>query len=321
MPGSPPTSNCGNLNVYDFCRIGSSGWKWHLTVFRPRGRRDSYTAEDQFCADLDRRLSFIQQWKEQEKSGSPQPWNPYPDSLHSSSLETHMHRLSVARSEGSPELEFSATPPPRLQKRRGWRKLSAEKVYNDVDTLHILTAGDRPYAQNQASTTSKEADWEEDSQAKTLTAHEWPTNQGFFYPQPVAAPYIMNPQIQQAMIRRARARRYMGKPPHTHYKRFDEGAFGERLVDTPSSVARRPSLLSVGLKGDIGQMSDSDEHSQSSTPTATQAKLASPRNGLRRDSGHDTSNNNESENEEEKDVCSDAEKCFQYDFGQQGILF
>lgn len=242
-----------------------------LTTIRPKSRRDSYTAEDQFCADLDRRLSLIQQWKKKETSGSPQPWNPYPDSLHSSSLETHVHRLSVAKGEGTSSVEFPTTPPPRLQKKRGRRTLSAESVYSEVDIVRPRKAKGRRYEQYQTPTNSEEAEWEEYSQAQTLAAHGWANHQGFVCPKP-AAPPKMNQQIRETMIRRAQAR-HIKERPHTHYKGFDDEAFGKRLVDTRPKP-RRKSLLSVELKGEDGEASGSDEQtrSQRSTSTATHHK-------------------------------------------------
>lgn len=243
-----------------------------LTSTRPRGRRDSYTQEDEFCADLDRRLFLIQQWKKKEKDirGSPQPWNPYPDAIHSSSLETHVHRLSSAKTDDMTESEFSATPPPQLQKQRGWRKLSTDGVYR-VDAFRPLTAVDRRCQQDRNLTRSEEAEWE-DSQTSSLTAQEWARQEGFIFPQPAPPPPIKHPvnqQIRQAMVRRAQARLPRGKTSQTHYQRFDEGDFGRRILDTAPSKPRRRSLLSAEIRNQESETEDSDEpaRSQSSIPT------------------------------------------------------
>lgn len=189
-----------------------------------------------------------------------------------------MHRLSVAKTEDTPKSEFTTTPPPRLQKKRDRRKLSAETVYRDVDTLQPLTAADARYEQDQTPTKSEEAEWEEDSQASTLTAQEWATQQGFIFPQPATPPppikHNLNQQIRQAMIRRAQARSQREKPRETHYQRFDEGAFGRRILGAPPYNPRRRSLLSVEFKGDDSETSDCDEHdlSHSKILTAVQTK-------------------------------------------------
>lgn len=174
----------------------------------------------------------------------------------------HVHRLSVAKTEDAPRTEFSTTPPPRLQSKRGRRKLSAEIVNKEVQRLEDLIAAD----QDQTPTRSEEAEWEDDSQAKTPTAQDKAaTQQGFIYPQPEAPPIKpkVKKEIRQEMARRAQARHKKEEPPQTHYEEFDEGAFGQRMLDAPPSNSRRRSLLSVELIREDGKTSDSDEPTQS----------------------------------------------------------
>ncbi|KAE9983063.1 hypothetical protein EG328_010300 [Venturia inaequalis] len=232
-----------------------------------------------------------------------------------------MHRLSVAKTEDTPKSEISTTPPPQLQKKRGWRKLSAEKIY-EIDTLRPLTAVDGRPKQDQISTESDEADWE-DSQADALTVQEWARQEGFSFPHPVAPPPIkhnVNQQIRRAMARRAKARALREKAPQTHYQRFDEGNFGQRIIDTPPSHSRRKSLLSAELidaeSGDEDSIESNRSQSSLSTAKQTLAGGTLPANELRRDSGYGDENNSENE-----DDAHNAEELFQYDFGQQDIVF
>lgn len=195
----------------------------------------------------------------------------------------HVHRLSVAKTEDAPRTEFSTTSPPRLQSKRGRRKLSAEIVNKEVQKLEDLIAAD----QNRTPTRSEEAEWEDDSQAKTPTAEERATQQddsqaktpapqekatqqGFIYPQPQAPPIKpkVKKEIRQEMARRAQAR-HKEEPPQTHYEEFDEGAFGQRMLDASPSNPRRRSLLSVELKRKDGKTSDGDEPTQSQSRIST----------------------------------------------------
>ncbi|TID16947.1 ATP-dependent RNA helicase [Venturia nashicola] len=238
-------------------------------------------------------------------------------------METHVHRLSVTKAEDTPNPEFATTPPPRLQKKHGQRKLSTGGVYR-VDTLRPFPASNDCSKEDQAPTRPEEVK-REDRRTKALTAQEWATEQGFIFPRPAAAPppirHNINQQIRQAMMRRAQARGPKEKPLHTHYQRFDEGTFGQRVLDTSLSHPRRRSLLSAELKSEETKTANSDEPtpSQSRITTAKDTQPPSPGTELRRDSGYCDDDNKD--NEDDGDVCPGADKNFQYDFGQQDILF
>ncbi|KAE9982078.1 hypothetical protein EG327_005950 [Venturia inaequalis] len=122
------------------------------------------------------------------------------------------------------------------------------------------------------------------------------------------------------MARRAKARALREKAPQTHYQRFDEGNFGQRIIDTPPSHSRRKSLLSAELidaeSGDEDSIESNRSQSSLSTAKQTLAGGTLPANELRRDSGYGDENNSENE-----DDAHNAEELFQYDFGQQDIVF
>lgn len=215
-----------------------------LTSIRFQPRCDSYSAEEQFCADLGRRLSFAREWREKGASGFPQPWWPYPDSRrHSSAQEIHAHRLSGANTN----IISLSMPPPRLQKRPFPRKASVDSVKTEANALLPLTTV-HPYQEQQRSL-------EAEKLAKALPAEEWATIDSFSDPQPRAAslakqaPHL---QIRLAISRRSQAREKKRiqeqQPIQTCYSSFDEETFGKR--SSTESNPRRESLLTLNLKAE-----------------------------------------------------------------------
>jgi hypothetical protein len=228
----------------------------------------SYNAQDEFCADLDRRLSLVRKWRDKGVSGTPQPWWPFPDSRHSSALETHTHRVSIVNTRDTPSIESLSTPPPRLQRKRHGCKLSADHVYKESNRLQALTKADplpeqkRPDRRYRLATRTEAAliQEEEARREEMTTPEKIGAEEGFVYPQPAAStaakPTRAQP-IRQATNCRAQARK--GKPIKTVYRTFNEEAFGKR--SSPPSNPRRKSLLSLELKAEDDKAAESGQPS------------------------------------------------------------
>jgi hypothetical protein len=214
-------------------------------------------------------------------SETPQPWYPFPDSRHSSALETHAHRVSIVDTKGSASTESPLTTPSWLQRRRYRRILSAKNICKEANQPHPLTTTNpfeeqkRPDTKNKVPTRTEMARLQEESvrreeEEEIPDIEQWAAGDGFLYPQPAATPApakmlrsedVRHVQKELAQIRKEKeiAQALKEKPIKTVYKTFDEEDFGVRCL-TPTCL-RRKSLLSFEFKAEDDKAAESGQPS------------------------------------------------------------
>lgn len=154
------------------------------------------------------------------KAGIPGPWWPFPSMELGSSLEVHMHRLSVdfgvKREDG--DITHSA-PPSRLSKvrPRGYsdRLLSACDIGKEMPQRLLQDINPAPPP---------------------------PLQEAFLYPQPQG--------VKGRQQRTRRMRPGLPRRRTTSYENFKEETFGEKQPPCLANVGRQESLLSLELNGD-----------------------------------------------------------------------
>lgn len=202
--------------------------------------RDRYDAKDRFCSAIDRRLRDGDGVVERLLSTSMEPWWPFPDSLHNSSLEVHIYRLALNQAleeeangsgsqtegplEGQPKQKSRWKPKPKsvsyLQRPNPLpRRLSAQELCREPN---------RDYC------------WDEDVGCATPS---WSTSI-----------CVVEPAEQDLLFKKGnpplwkqKSRSAMKTPTfqNTGYGRFDEDVFG-RKESVPNE--RTKSMLSMELK-------------------------------------------------------------------------
>ncbi|KAF2436394.1 hypothetical protein EJ08DRAFT_145217 [Tothia fuscella] len=189
----------------------------------------SPSAQDRFCADLDRRLKYVQ-----GKCSSPaggrivpnNPWWPFPCDGQSSSLEVHSYRVCNGFIEDERDAATSSLPTPRLQ--RG------------VSHTRLLSIPDLYRHENELPEQSSEERRRDKQWRAQLYGNENPTRSRVTKVQKLSS--------LRAVLRHHNVKRL------TVYDGFSEDCFGKKL--SPKPFERRKSQLAIELKHEKDEEED-----------------------------------------------------------------
>jgi hypothetical protein len=281
------------------------------------------TAQDQFCADLTKRLEAIQKLQESgifdrgkvdRKTSWGEHWWPYPDSQHSSELQRHIRRPSMSQCSdnlsSSTTSTVSSAAPPFCQSHK--RSLSAQDIWVDPNkekgnSIELKSASEtiRPRESHGFPDRYEQAHQEASGVQQTK--------------QKKLAPRLNRSRSNLKLANLLKATRGSRA---TLYEGFDGDAFGKRRSVEPQ---RRWSLLSLELQPDETLVEEEDDvvkqkvedfESRVSGTTVEGGKVHSPTDDLtRRDSGHDKPNQHQSQGP--MDVTYNPI----FDFGQQTCVW